>query len=170
MCKTAKYKGKLIQYFDNSYSRRYIERNEKTYEEIEKIVGNVPKITFKKYSNDEYGIHFGNSEGCNCMKGQDMAVIGTPHMADFIYKLLAYQMGYNSENDKLRYQEVCHNGYKFWFYTYQNELMRRIQFWMIESELEQSVGRARLLREDCTVWLFSDFPLMQSELKQKQDR
>ena len=90
-------------------------------------------------------------------------------MADFIYKLLAYQMGYNSEDDKLRYQEVCHNGYKFWFYTYQNELMRRIQFWVIESELEQSVGRARLLREDCTVWLFSDFPLTQSGLKQKQD-
>ena len=169
MCKTAKYKGKLIQYFDNSYSRRYIERNEKTYDEIEKIVGDVPKITFKKYSNDEYGIHFGNSEGCNCMKGQDIAVIGTPHMADFIYRLLAYQMGYNSEDDKLRYQEVCHNGYKFWFYTYQNELMRRIQFWMIESELEQSVGRARLLREDCTVWLFSDFPLAQSDLRQKRN-
>ena len=96
-----------------------------------------------------------------------MAVIGTPHMAHFIYKLLAYKIGYNCEHDQLRYQEVTHNNYKFWFYTYENKLMRRIQFWMIESELEQSVGRARLLREDCTVYLFSDFPLGQSDVVNK---
>lgn len=166
-CSTAKYKGKLIQYADNSYSRRYIENNEDTYKNIKNIIGDIPQITFKKYSSDGYGIHFGNSEGCNCMKGQDIAVIGTPHMADFIYKLLAYKMGYSCEDDKLRYQEVTHNNYKFWFYTYENELMRRIQFWMIGSELEQSVGRARLLRENCTVYLFSDFPLMQSEIINK---
>lgn len=163
-CPIAKYKGKLIQYADNSYSRRYIENNEDTYTKIKNTIGDIPQITFKKYSSDEYGIHFGNSEGCNCMKGQDMAVIGTPHMADFIYKLLAYKIGYNCEHDQLRYQEVTYNDYKFWFYTYENELMRRIQFWMIESELEQSVGRARLLRENCTVYLFSDFPLRQSEI------
>lgn len=163
-CKTAKYKGRLIQYFDNSYSRRYIETNSYAYDDIKKTIGDIPKITFKKYTADENGIHFGNSEGYNCMKGQDMAVIGTPHMADFLYILLAYQIGYSGENDKLRYQEVTYNGYKFWFCTYSNELLRRIQFWMIESELEQSVGRARLLREDCTVWLFSDFPLVQAEL------
>ena len=123
-------------------------------------------ITFKKFSEDEEGIHFGNSEGCNCMKGQDMAVIGTPHMADFMYRLLAYRMGYDSSDDSLRYLEIAHNGYRFWFYTYENELLRRIQLWMIESELEQSVGRARLLREDCTVWLFSNFPLPQSDLRE----
>ena len=99
------------------------------------------------------------------MKCQDIAVVGTPHIADFLYKLMAYQMGYNGTNDKLIYHQVDHNGFKFWFYTYKNELMRRIQFWMIESELEQSVGRARLLREDCTVYLFSDFPLMQSNIQ-----
>ena len=166
-CPIAKYKGRLIQYADNSYSRRYIENNEDTYSKIANVIGDIPQITFKKYSSDEYGIHFGNSEGCNCMKGQDMAVIGTPHMADFIYKLLAYKIGYNCEHDQLRYQEVTHNNYKFWFYTYENELMRRIQFWMIESELEQSVGRARLLREDCTVYLFSDFLLGQSDVVNK---
>ena len=162
-CGIAEYKGRLLQYFDNTYSRRFIAKNDGIYEKIQDITGDCPKITFKKYDDSENGIHFGNSEGCNCMKGQNIAVIGTPHMAEFLYRLLAYQMGYDS-NDELRYREVTHNGYKFWFYTYDNELMRRIQFWMIESELEQSVGRARLLRENCTVWLFSDFPLVQSEL------
>ena len=45
---------------------------------------------------------------------------------------------------------------------------RAIQFYMIESELEQAVGRARLLRCDCTVNLFSDFPLKQAELKESK--
>lgn len=165
LCSTAAYKGKLIQYVNHSYSRRYISNSENIYDSISDITGDVPVITFKKFSTDEYKIYFGNSEGCNCMKGQDIAVVGTPHIADFLYKLMAYQMGYNGMKDKLIYHQVEHNGFKFWFYTYKNELMRRIQFWMIESELEQSVGRARLLREDCTVYLFSDFPLMQSNIQ-----
>ena len=164
-CKTAKYKGNLVQYVNHSYSRRYISNNENVYDDVSRITGDIPTITFKKFASDECGIHFGNSEGCNCMKGQDIAVVGTPHIADFLYKLMAYQMGHDGMNDQLSYQPVEHNGYKFWFYTYKNELMRRIQFWMIESELEQSVGRARLLREDCTVYLFSDFPLPQSNIK-----
>lgn len=148
-----------------------------TKNQISVEISDIEKLLEKKISDkvrkhlvnlielaDENSIYFGNSEGCNCMKGQDMAVIGTPHMADFLYILLAYQIGYSGENDKLRYQEVKYSGYKFWLCTYSNELLRRIQFWMIESELEQSVGRAGLLREDCTVWLFSDFPLVQAEL------
>lgn len=55
--------------------------------------------------------------------------------------------------------------------TYEDEFLRDIQFYMIESELEQAVGRARLLRCDCTVNLFSDFPLRQAELMDaKYDR
>ena len=42
--------------------------------------------------------------------------------------------------------------------------MRKFHFWMIESDLEQAVGRARLLRCACTVNLFSNFPLRQANL------
>jgi hypothetical protein len=35
---------------------------------------------------------------------------------------------------------------------------------MIESELEQAIGRARLLRNKCTVHLFSNFPLPQAKM------
>ncbi len=52
--------------------------------------------------------------------------------------------------------------------TYADEILRAIQFYMIESELEQAVGRARLLRCDCTVNLFSDFPLRQAEIMEAQ--
>ena len=39
---------------------------------------------------------------------------------------------------------------------------------MIESELEQAVGRARLLRKECTVNLFSNFPLRQAIMKKSE--
>ena len=46
--------------------------------------------------------------------------------------------------------------------TYTDKILRDIQFYMIESELEQAVGRARLLRCNCIVNLFSDYPLKQA--------
>lgn len=163
-CPVAKYKGNLIQHFDHSYSRRYIEGNkDRVFDTIKETFSEAEIITFKKYDNHGCDIHFGNSEGCNSLKGRDICVVGTPHMKEFLYKLLAYQMGCDT-HDILHYRETEHNGYKFWFHTYGDEVLRNIQFWMIESELEQSVGRARLLRCDCTVRLFSDFPLRQSEL------
>jgi len=64
--------------------------------------------------------------------------------------------------------KVIHNGYLFHFTTYgeEHEVLRKILFWMIESDLEQAVGRARLLRYDCTVYLFSNFPLRQAVMKE----
>ena len=43
--------------------------------------------------------------------------------------------------------------------TYRDELLRTIQFHLIESELEQAVGRARTLTERCNVRVYSNFPL-----------
>ena len=50
--------------------------------------------------------------------------------------------------------------------TYGDEEMRNLQLFFIESELEQAVGRARLLREDCTVYVFSNYPCQQAEIIQ----
>ena len=63
---------------------------------------------------------------------------------------------------------VVNKGYKFRFTTYDDERLRAIQFWMIESELEQAVGRARLLRKNCIVNLYSNFPISQSNLKKSE--
>jgi hypothetical protein len=50
--------------------------------------------------------------------------------------------------------------------TYKNEQLRELQLYFISKELEQCIGRARLLRNDCTVLVFSNFPVEQSELIQ----
>lgn len=71
------------------------------------------------------------------------------------------------------YTIVTYNGYRFRFTTFDDEILRTIQFYIIETDLEQAVGRARLLRCDATVKLFSNFPLrqailMESEYDQKE--
>ena len=110
-------------------------------------------------------LHFGNTEGSNTLEGQDILVVGTPYHADFLYKLAAFTMGLDfDEDEEVEPQVVTHNGYRFRFTTFHNEDLRHLQFWMIESELEQAVGRARLLRNPCKVHLFSNFPLSQAKM------
>jgi hypothetical protein len=99
------------------------------------------------------------------MEGMDILVIGTPYHAEFLYKLIAFTLGLHFDEDaEMKEQLVTHNGRRFKFTTYDDETLRAIHFWMIESELEQAVGRARLLRYDCKVHLLSNFPLSQSKI------
>lgn len=69
--------------------------------------------------------------------------------------------------DTLAVRKVQYAGYEFSIMTYENEELRKLQFYFIRKELEQSIGRARLLRYDCTVVLFSNFPCEQAELIQE---
>ena len=120
-------------------------------------------ITFMKENIGN--LHFGNTEGSNSLEGKDILVIGTPYHAEFLYKLAAFSMGIDfDEDEKMTLQDVIYNGYAFKFTTFENEELRAVHFWMLESELEQAVGRARLLRNDCNVYLFSNFPLSQSKM------
>ncbi len=115
-------------------------------------------------------LHFGNTEGSNILEVQDILVVGTPYHSKFLYKLITFSMGNDfDENEKMERQIVSHNGYRSHFTTFKDKTLQAIQFWMIESELEQAVGRARLLRNSCTVHLFSRFPLSQACMVNKFD-
>ena len=56
--------------------------------------------------------------------------------------------------------------YSFKITTYSNKNYQKIINYFLQSEIEQAVGRARLLRNDCTVHLFSGFPAEQAEMIQ----
>jgi hypothetical protein len=132
-----------------------------------KISGNN-MITFKTHK--AYGggpLHFGNTEGSNMFEGQDIAVVGTPHYPEFLYKLFAFSIGleFDPKETMRRDYKASRNSYNFYFHTYNDDKLRDIHFWALESELEQAVGRARLLRNDCNVYLFSNFPLKQAIMK-----
>lgn len=171
-----RYKGRLIQYTARSLSRRDCEIYFKeVMEKAKEISGTDQILTFKRYLKEgesegillnEAGLYFGNSSGINKLTGKDLIIIGTPHNIETVYKLIGKHMGIDID-DSLHRMRITYNGYSFNFTTYTNLALREIQLYFICSELEQAIGRARLLRESCTVYLFSNFPCEQAELIQE---
>ena len=144
-------------------------KNPDIIDKIKKWSGVKNTISFKKFNNyctDD--LHFGNCAGCDTLKNEDIDVIGTPHQPEWIYKLFAYSYGFDTDAKLKSSVTVVNNGYRFRFPTYDDMTLRNIQFYMIESELEQAVGRARLLRYDCIVNLFSNFPIKQAVMKESK--
>lgn len=165
-CKQVKYKGNLYQFPGRSMSRSSIASDKDVVGSIMKAMGfnNQNTITFANQGIGE--THFGNTDGLNTMEGKDLLVVGTPYHPEFLYKLVAHNLGFLfNENEKMSLQHISHNGYKTWFRTFEDENLRAVHFWMIESELEQAVGRARLPRYDCNVYVFSNFPLRQAKIR-----
>ncbi len=164
----ARYQGKLIQYTAHSMSRSCIDNfgYDKVKEKVLQITQkpDINWITFRKFDASG-GIYFGKTEGFNHYQGKDLAVLGTPHNVPFLYALIGKHLGYRAE-DKMSVSIAVHNGYSFPIMTFQDSDMRNLQFYFLESELEQAIGRARLLRRPCKVYLFSNFPCRQAELIQ----
>jgi len=162
-CNNARYEGVLNQYYEKSMSRACIDKNMEILDKIQQWYKFSDMITFKKYSRGK--IYFGNAIGYDNLKGKNINVVGTPYHVDFLYKLLPFTLGLDVKGDaKMKPCLVTHNDYRFNFTTYgeEHEILRKFHFWMIESDLEQAVGRARLLRYGCTVNLFSNFPVKQA--------
>lgn len=168
MCKQAKYTGKLIQYTDSSYSRKKLTTDnncEYLLNQIKSVVGDNAVITFKCCeSKFDTQYHYGAIEGLNALEGQDIAVVGLPNTDEKVYKLYGMLMGVDHNRDTWKYKKIQYNGYEFYLNTFSDYRLRTIQLWMIESNLEQAVGRARLLRHDCTVTVFARFPIDQAEI------
>lgn len=175
----ARYKGKIIQDSTITYSRKSLAKgkNKKETEEnykngispildiIREKHKGLPLITFKKYEKDgEY--HFGAIEGLDKLKGKDIVVVGLPHYNELQYRFYMYAIYgivYNPIENS-RFRRIEYDGYSFKLNTQQDEQYQTIQTYLISSELEQAVGRARLLRYDCTVYLYSGFPVEQTNI------
>lgn len=171
--------GTIKQYVKNGYSRSYIANApDKSFSEISKKVGSLPTFFYKMSTDNEYKKltqrykiniigYFGNTAGYDGFKGQDIAVVGTPHFTNNEYLLTAACLGYLAglSDQTTQYQPIIRNGYEFWFNTFDNELIREIQLWEIETELIQAIGRARAIREDCTVLVLSNYPIPGASIK-----
>jgi hypothetical protein len=144
-------------------SRSFIDKNPDVFDRIKKLTGIHDIITFKKYLLGL--LWFGNTDGRNIHTGKNLNVVGTPHQPEWMYKLFAYTFGldFDMEARLIPNMLVEHNGWRFPFTTYEDEVLRNIQFWMIESELEH--GRCRPSRTTAVVNVFSNFPLLQANQK-----
>ncbi|MDB1931716.1 hypothetical protein PMY12_14620 [Clostridium tertium] len=172
-------RGKLILHY-KSFSRTDIRKNfEKAVKQIRSEAPGIDNvITFAKYKErfKREGFnpiaHFGSCSGLDAYKGQDLIVAGTPHVDERMYFLLAAAIKDNVVTEQgIKYCNVRRNGFEFSFSTYNNasvtetdNLLQEIQFYLIESELIQAIGRARILRTNATVHLFSNYAVQGSEL------
>lgn len=171
--------GNILWHYHNTYSRTKLKKllvndDDEYLSEIKTIVdNNMPVITYSEFKktlldagfNTVEEIHYGKTAGFDFLKGKDMAVIGTPHVNERAYLILAAALDVDTEQEKLTYQVIERNGFRFWFYTYQSEMMQEIQLHLIEAELIQAVGRARASRTSATVHLFSGMPVPGARLK-----
>ena len=158
-----KHAGSIVQNTSKSFSRESLRLS---IDKIDRIINTeLPSITFKEFVNKiENGVkemYFGNVSGYDLLKGKDINVVGTPHLHNSVYLLIANSIGMKLKPSDLimEYMPIEWNGFKFKFNCYINEALRDIQLSMIESQLIQAVGRARALREKCNVYVYSNLPL-----------
>ena len=161
--------GKKIQYPQWSFSRYQMEHQSKLIPIAKALIGQLPVITFKKVSKEFSNCvaTFGNLTGIDVLAGKNIAIVGTPHINHTSYLLYAHALNVNPlpSDTTMRYMKVRRNGMEFYFFTFVDEILREIQLYLIESELLQAVGRARLLRQQCTVIVMSSMPLVGAEFK-----
>lgn len=138
---------------------------------INKIVGSLPSITYDGYEHlfDNAQHHFGAIAGLDSLSGKDIAVIGTPHMNVVAYLLIASVLNVDVRlldmNEPFYTARIIRNGFEFYMMTYsQNPDLQEIQLHLIESELQQAIGRARHLRNDVAVLVFSNLPIPGAEI------
>lgn len=166
ICKAAKYMGRIEQYTNSSYSRYALtagKDSEQLMREIHNITDNNEIITFKCIEQEFYTeYHFGGIEGLNCLEGNDISVIGLPNVDEKVYRLYGMLMGIDYKESNLKNIKVQYNGFEFYINTFMDHRLQTIQMWILSSLLEQAVGRARLLRHNCTVKVFARFPIEQA--------
>jgi len=154
--------GEIIQYTKRSCSRNGLTQY---HRQISEQVGSTPVITFKsfqhQFKNPVKEMYFGNCSGYDSMKGQDLAVVGTPHRDNVQYLLTASVLGidFRTTDTTMTHQKTEYNGFRFWIKCYDHPELRNIQLSFIESDLIQAIGRARTLRTHAKVEVYSNYPL-----------
>jgi len=170
----AKEASPTVMHPEYSYSRTSIKKREAEYKKLIKECADngYSIITFKKYAeeNDAIKATFGATAGLDSLKGEDIAIIGTPYLTASSYMLTAaalnVQLNARPDASKMEYKSIQRNDYTFrcMVFTIDPDLVE-IQLAMIESELVQATGRARSLRfNDVRLHLYSTFPVKGAKL------
>ena len=94
-------------------------------------------------------------------------VVGVPHKPEYVYRLTAHALDIECENDTLAIRVTEANGFSFYMMTFKNKEMQKLQQYFLETDLEQAIGRARLLNKNCTVYVYSRYPAKQCVLAEE---
>ena len=167
-------KGNIVQYPQYSFSRHSMRTNPNRIPLAKGIVSKSSAqhtITYASFEQEfNTNLHFGALQGINRITGDDLVIVGTPNLNPETYLLTACALGVikanpSAEQFKMSYQEVNTGNFKFWFQTFDNEDLQAVQFHLVEEGLLQAIGRARTLRNECTVTVLSNFPIRGARIK-----
>jgi len=163
-CPKAEYRGQVVQYTDSSYSRYAFQNDYDKIRLLKELCRDTTVITFKDIEKEFIThYHFGNVEGINALKGKDLSVVGLPNLDEVVYGLYAMRAGAGLAKVHMYPQRITYQNKSFFLNTYKDETLRMVQTWLLSSQLEQAVGRARLLRENCRVFVYAGFPVKQAK-------
>ena len=172
-------KGRIYCDCSYAYSREGLKNlTEKAKKKLDKILSddrynNVITFMSKDLIDVEsYGkskiTHFGATEGLNGYEGENLCVIGTPHHNSSIYEAYGVILtGQNPTSNTWKVKRIQKYGFEFDLNTYESDedkLFTDIQLYFLYSELIQAVGRARALRFECDIYVYSSLPLLGCEL------
>ena len=168
-------KGVIIQDLTHSFSKYSL------YNNFDKLVKHIDKnhknksdlvlITYMKFKNkfEKYGfnvdemVHFGNCEGYDHLKGKDLIIVGRMYSPLEHYKLISWYLGDVDleELDKLNFisRRTNINGFEVTLHCFDDDRVNKYLFYDIEKNLEQAIGRARALRENCKVYIYTNYPM-----------
>ncbi len=167
-CAKVKYKGKVRLYADKTYSRTCLKNDPELIEKIAEKHTDECFISFMSEMNNipvpiADKLYYGKALGTNSFAGRDITIIGTPHVPEYVYKLFAAELNHDTASS-LAVRKAEYANYEFELMTFDDPFLKEIQSYIISTELEQAVGRARLISNDCTVSLYSSFPVEQAEI------
>src|SRR5690606_39026194 len=110
---------------------------------------------------------FGATEGFNNAAGKNIAVIGTPRLPEHAVKLLVHAVGVDVNGISFEFAPRTVRRHEFEVSLHclsSDQFVQQLEFALVERELVQAVGRARLLDNDGVVRLFSNFVLSRGDL------
>ena len=105
---------------------------------------------------DDKEIHLRNNAGLDCFKGKDLIVVGKFDLPDEYYINLWDDTGDGTTPTRVN-QVISRNGIRQSLFLWDKPELMEQQLQYMEFATAQAVGRARTLRVDATVYLFSNY-------------
>jgi hypothetical protein len=161
----------IVQYTRFMFSRRQLlDLNFK----LPIIPDDFKVITYKEHK-DLFGkdtnceLHFGNLEGIDSVNGANLVIIGTPVPPPYITFLYAKMLGFDLclEGMKKVSRNVVIDEFVFRMFTFSSDDLAQIEVRLARMQIEQAIGRARSIRSDCRVILYSNIPCNQTDIFEK---
>lgn len=182
-------KGKLFLHRRKSYSKSCIrELGSQFVNQVQGFVDDLNLdgiITFKeqKAENGAESVlkgtsipilsTFGATEGLDSLGGKRIGVVGTPHLPEFAIRLLVHAAGQNVNGISFKFDPRTVRRHEFevslWCLS-NDQFVQALEFALVERDLAQAVGRARLIDNDVDVHLFSNYVISGGELWEEQKK